>query len=176
MGSYSKSRGCQGPFFWLENAEFKLCIAVKKLSKCVKMWDVVSCEPSDPPDSAPVVLIISWDSSRSQCTHLGLSVVAAAAPVRMFVPLHLNGAQHRALPTGNSSTRPHTRREKTAVLRWSRAAPAPLDPGLTHRWSARESERPGPRVWGGDTCCCCHCRCWRQQPISWLAQPPHHLI
>lgn len=87
--------------------------------------------------------------SRSECTHLGLSVVSAAAPVRMFVPFHLNGTQHRALPTGNSSTRPHTRRENTTVLRWSRPAPAPLDPGLTHRWSARESERPGHRVWGG---------------------------
>lgn len=145
---------------------------MKKLSKCVKMWDNVFSEPSDPPRLGSSVPDHRLRLYRSECTHLGLAIVSAAAPVRMFVPLHLNGAQHRALPTGNSSTRSHTRRENTAVLRSSQPAAAPLDPGLTHRWSARESERPGHRVWGGDTCCCCHYRCRRQQPISWLS----HLI
>lgn len=50
-----------------------------------------------------------------ECTDLGLSVVAAAAPVRMFVSLHFNGAQHRArahrqlIQTASREAEPQTR-------------------------------------------------------------------
>lgn len=61
------------------------------------------------------------------CTDLGLSVVAAPAPVRMFVSLHFNGAQHRARSNTHSSKQLRTRREKhtwsAPVLLW-RQVPA----------------------------------------------------
>lgn len=58
---------------------------------------------------------VGSDSSRGVCTDLGLSVVAAAAPVRMFVSFHFNGAQHRCRSAAHSSKQLHAMRGNTQV-------------------------------------------------------------
>jgi len=87
----------------------------------------------------------AWKTVPLGFTHLRLSVVVAAAPVRVLVSLHLNSAQHRA-PSGTDSCKRFTNTWSPPVLSRFRTGGSFCSlPGL--------SNTPERRLWPADGLC-----------------------
>ena len=102
------------------------------------------------------------------CTDLGLSVVAAPAPVRMFVSLHFNGAQHRARSSTRSSKQLRTRRENAHGTHLS-SRYRPLDPWLLRPGTDSHLQR---RLWPTDRDRLCSLSRWHLRPSCCRSQRP----